>query len=557
MKPTAVTAIYTRVSTEDQRSNFSLSAQSECLWKYAEFAKYHVYKEYIEEGHTGTSIDRPAFKQLLADARKKKFEFIIVYKIDRFFRNTKELLNLHDELESLGIKLRSATEPIDTSTHVGKFIFSLMGSVAQLERDTFLERSKLGRLRRAKEGYYSGSNPAKLGYQYNKNTRKLEINPKESQIIELAFKYYNDADSSLLKVAKRLRELGYKTKEGKEFGTYTVHDIIRDPIYIGKWYANRYTKGGKLKPKEEWIEVKVPSIISVPQFQKAQTLLKKRRNYTIRNVKYDYLFQGLIHCGDCGSPVKGTADRQYQVKNGKKYGPYFKLYYRCTHFVKNLFKKRIECGLKYMQAGVLEPVVWGKIEEILAKPELIGEAIMLNEASNDNSKENAKDDITIVENRHKQLLEEEKRILEAYRQNIIGLDKLKEQMRIIKSETEILEKRRSEIDCLTPKAGSRSISKGDILNYLRQIKKAITQYSYESKRRVLGLLNTKMVANVDGKIDLYLKFCSQTIRAFQEENIAKKKGLNTFSYPLSPKHICLLLADFIWRLFQEAFICCS
>ena len=438
-------AIYTRVSTEDQRNNFSLAAQLELLRKYASDNNFQVYKEYVEEGYTGTSDERPSFQDLLQDARNQRFQLILVYKIDRFYRNTKSLLNLNDELEIIGVRIRSATEPIDTSTFMGKFILSLMGSVAQLERDTFLERSKLGRLRRAREGFYSGTNPTRFGYQYNPETKKLEIHAQEAEVVKHLFSSYLEPDSSILKVTKKLRSLNYRTKGGKPFRSDTVHDILRDPVYIGRWYANRYAKGGKLKPREEWIEVSVPAIVSEAEFLKAQELLQSRRNYSVRNAKYQYLLQGLVKCGDCGCTVSGTADKQVISRNGKTYGPYFKLYYRCTHFVKNLFGKKIQCNLRYMQAEALENVIWQAIDNILQNPHSIKDVLKQEKQVVHDNKHKFEFELTKLGKKLNSLHQAEQRILEAYRQDIINIEQLKGQLKQNEFEKESCKKRESEL----------------------------------------------------------------------------------------------------------------
>ncbi len=352
-------AIYARVSTEEQKENFSLAGQLDLLRKYAANNRFEIYKEYVDPGFSGISYDRPAFQDLLHDAKQQKFQLILVYRLDRLFRSTKDLLLVSDYFEKLRIGLRSVTEPFDTSNYLGKFVLTLLGSIAQLERDIFIERSKLGRIRRAQEGYYSGSQPARFGYRYDRIARTLQVDTKESLVVSTIFNFYNQPESSVKKVARRLRALGYKTKEGKEFYGPTVFDVLKDPIYIGKWYANRYCKNGKFKPRDEWIEVKVPAIITQDTFNKAQRLLQQRKIYSIRNARHEYLLQGLMKCGDCGCSIAGTADKQYQIKNGKRYGPYQTLYYRCTHFSRS---REIKCNLKYLQARMLESVVWKEVK---------------------------------------------------------------------------------------------------------------------------------------------------------------------------------------------------
>lgn len=496
-------ALYARVSTEEQKENFSLAGQMEILRKTAAEKNYHIYEEYIDGGFSGTTMERPAFKKMLSDAKKRKFQLVLVYKLDRFFRNNRALLTVSDDLEKSGVGIKSVTEPFDTSNHLGKFILSLFGSLAQLERDTFMERSKMGRMRRAREGYYSGSNPTKYGYTYNVQTRKLDVCEKEAEAVVAAFKIYNEHDSSLIKVAKRLNQLGYKTKKGNDFTSDVVHDILTSTIYTGLWHANKYTKKGKFKPKEEWIEVKMPALITEQVFKKAQQLLLARKNYTVRNVKYQYLLQGLIKCGDCGNTVAGTADKQCQVKNGKKYGPYFKLYYRCTHFVKNLYRKTVQCRLRYMQSEVLEPLVWSEIEKVLSDPSVITKAIAQQSKGAVSQKDQLQRELTRIKSRLDSFIAEEQRVIEAYRHNVLNLQQLEKEIGKIKLEKDALLAKEVEIQDLLALESSKP-DETQIVSYVEAVRGGIKQFTHETKKIVLEAFKTRIVTNVNGVVDIFL-----------------------------------------------------
>ncbi len=128
-------AIYIRVSTEDQAKRYSLEVQREHLESFAKQEGFEIFKVYQDEGISGYSTERPALKELLKDAKNKKFDLVLVYKIDRFSRNLKDLLNLVDELSSYGVGFKSATEPFDTTTSAGKLMFQQLGSFAEFERN--------------------------------------------------------------------------------------------------------------------------------------------------------------------------------------------------------------------------------------------------------------------------------------------------------------------------------------------------------------------------------------------------------------------------------------
>ena len=129
-------AIYARVSTKDQ----SCAMQLRDLKIYCTARKFRIFREYIDEGESGAKDSRPQLNELMADARKRKFDAVIVWRFDRFARSTKHLLLALEEFRSLGIQFISYQENIDTSSPLGQALFTIVAAVAQLERDLIRER---------------------------------------------------------------------------------------------------------------------------------------------------------------------------------------------------------------------------------------------------------------------------------------------------------------------------------------------------------------------------------------------------------------------------------
>ncbi len=152
-------AIYARVSTTDQ----STDSQLLDLRRYVRERGWNVYKEYVDEGISGTKDSRPALNELMNDAKKRRFDVVLVWRFDRFARSTRHLwrfdrfarstrhlINALEDFKNLSIDFVSYQENIDTSSPLGSAIFTIISAVAQLERDIIAERVKAG-LRRARE----------------------------------------------------------------------------------------------------------------------------------------------------------------------------------------------------------------------------------------------------------------------------------------------------------------------------------------------------------------------------------------------------------------------
>ena len=133
-------AIYARVSTTDQ----STESQLLDLRRYTRERGWTIFKEYVDEGISGTKDSRPALNELMNDAKKRRFDVVLVWRFDRFARSTKHLILALEEFKNLGIDFVSYQENIDTSSPLGSAIFTIISAVAQLERDIIAERVKAG-----------------------------------------------------------------------------------------------------------------------------------------------------------------------------------------------------------------------------------------------------------------------------------------------------------------------------------------------------------------------------------------------------------------------------
>jgi len=173
-------AIYARVSTTEQ----STDSQLLDLRRYIRERGWDIFKEYVDEGISGTKDSRPALNELMNDAKKRRFDVVLVWRFDRFARSTKHLILALEEFKNLGIDFVSYQENIDTSSPLGSAIFTIISAVAQLERDIIAERVKAG-LRRARE------NGKKLG--------RPKVGIDEEEVFRL-----RERGLSLREIARRL-----------------------------------------------------------------------------------------------------------------------------------------------------------------------------------------------------------------------------------------------------------------------------------------------------------------------------------------------------------------
>lgn len=153
-------AIYGRISTNDQK----IDAQAVALERYCNSRGFEIVNRYFDEGISGAKKSRPQLDQLMADARRRKFDAVVVFRFDRFARSTRHLLEALEEFRALGLAFISITEAVDTTTPLGEALFTIVGAVGQLERNIIKERVKSGLAAAVSKGIKLGR-PQKVNIQ--------------------------------------------------------------------------------------------------------------------------------------------------------------------------------------------------------------------------------------------------------------------------------------------------------------------------------------------------------------------------------------------------------
>jgi site-specific DNA recombinase len=226
---TSNVAIYSRVSTEEQaKEGLSIDAQIDKCKAFCSARDWNVYKVYKDAGFSAGTMKRPAMELLLRDAKEKKFNIILVFKIDRFSRNLKDLIMVLEKLKEKDINFTSVTEQIDTTSAMGEAFFQIIGVFAQLERGMVKERVKLAFDRKIDFG--ESLSRAPFGYFYK--NKRLVPHPENSEKVKEIFKMWENSIN--------YKEISKKFNLAKS----TIYQIIKNPVYIGKIrYKGKLYKG--------------------------------------------------------------------------------------------------------------------------------------------------------------------------------------------------------------------------------------------------------------------------------------------------------------------------
>ena len=194
-------ALYIRTSTENQKESINL--QTNDLMEYCDIKKYEIFEKYIDYGFTGKNTERPAFNSMMHDAKDRKFELVLVTKIDRFARSTLDLLTNIEKLQTSGIQFAATTQPIDTSSAVGRLTLQIMG---EFERSIIRERMEYGRKAAERRGVIC--NRPKIEVSKTKALNLLEKGLSANAIGKVM-----EVDTKT--ITQRLTEWGYRYENGE------------------------------------------------------------------------------------------------------------------------------------------------------------------------------------------------------------------------------------------------------------------------------------------------------------------------------------------------------
>lgn len=228
-------AIYARVSTDEQAlEGYSLDAQKEILSNYCVAQDYEVYRIYEDDGFSGTNTHRPGYQRMMEEM--DEWDVMLVLKMDRIHRNSRNFMNMMDTLGKHGKQFVSATESLDTTNAMGRFVMNMIQNIAQLESEQIGERTHVGMREKAEtmsntiaESRTMGFNPP---YGYALRSGVLSSVPDELAVARRIFSDYLGG-KSLSAMAESLNRSGCRTRRGKHWTVYNVSAVIHNPIYAG------------------------------------------------------------------------------------------------------------------------------------------------------------------------------------------------------------------------------------------------------------------------------------------------------------------------------------
>ena len=296
-------AAYARVSRNKESLVHSFNAQVEYYETYIKANKNYIYKGvYADLGISGTKENREQFNMLLDECRKGEIDLILTKSISRFARNTATLLKTVRELKALKVDVYFEEQQIHTLSEEGEFILTLLASMAQEEARDMSENVKWAILKHFNEGKVYTMTV--LGYRIKNGV--LVIEPEEAKAVKKIFSLFLEGYGTKT-IAKKLNELGFKSRFKKPFNYTTVIYVLSNETYIGNLtlqstYRENFITKKTLKntgQKKMWkVEEAHEPIIDKKTFYKVQEEIKRRSVGVIRREEPNP-FKGILRCPYC------------------------------------------------------------------------------------------------------------------------------------------------------------------------------------------------------------------------------------------------------------------
>jgi site-specific DNA recombinase len=314
-------AIYVRISTDEEHQPFSKEAQETRLRAYIGIQPgWELVGPIYDDEKSGATLDRPGLQQALAAAKAGRFDILLVYRVDRLSRSLRGLVDILDQLDADKVGFRSATEPVDTSTAVGRMLVQMLGVFAQFERETIIDRVINGMERKAAKGQWCGGYRP-YGYQPDPATGMLVPVEAEATIPQTIFTLYTRDRLGARAIGNLLTERGLRTKAGKPWNVQAVLTVLRNRVYLGEVYF----RGTWYRAEHHHQPLVDPDV-----FEQAQQILTARGDDHAKRARAnsDYTLAGQIVCDRCGKKYVGTSAtgsryryRYYTCFTRQRYGP--------------------------------------------------------------------------------------------------------------------------------------------------------------------------------------------------------------------------------------------
>src|SRR6266446_1039827 len=510
-----MTAIYARVSAEQQREENTIASQTASLIEFAKAHDLDVPKEWVfeDEGYSGATLERPGLERVRDLAAEGQIQVVLAYSPDRLSRKYAYQILVIEEFAHHGVETVFVKSPQGDSAEDQQLLVQFQGMIAEYERAQILERSRRGKRHRAQAGEVSVMSGAPYGYRYIRKTDEVPaayvVDEAETRVVRRVYEMYTVEGLSIGEITRRLNTEGVPARKASRWERSVVWGVLRNPAYRGvacfgktsisartrvmrpqrrRGTTTPSTTAGHQRPREEWIEIPVPALVTEESFARAQELLYQNKIRSRRRTIAPSVVQGLVSCAKCGYALSRTSTQTSARKIH---------YYKCigSDSWRKLGGPVCDNG-RFIRQELLDQIVWTEVIRLLEEPALIHQELDRRLAAARTSDPTAKREQSL----QRELTHVGKgteRLLTAYQEGLLSLEQLRERMPALRHRQQTLS---AELQAIADRTNDRArfLRLAETLTaFLARLRSAAETLSVIERQKIVRLLVKDVLVGED------------------------------------------------------------
>ena len=507
-------AIYARVSSEQQREENTIASQTASLIEFASSHDLEVPGEWVfeDEGYSGATLERPGLERVRDLAAEGQIQVVLAYAPDRLSRKYAYQILLIEEFARHGVETLFVKSPQGDSAE-DQLLVQFQGMIAEYERAQILERSRRGKRHRAHSGEISVMSGAPYGYRYIRQTDEAPaayiVDEAEAHVVRRAYEMYTVEGLSIGEITRRLNAESIPPRKSGRWERSVVWGVLRNSAYRGvacfgktrvsgrtrvmrpqrrRGVTTPSTTAGHERPREEWIEIPVPALITEESFARAQELLRENKVRSRRRTIAPSVVQGLVSCAKCGYAFSRTSTQTSARKIH---------YYKCIG--SDSWRKLggpVCDNRRFVRQELLDQIVWAEVIRLLQEPALIQQELDRRLAAARSSDPTRKHE----QNLQRELIHVGKgieRLVNAYQEGLLSIEQLRGRMPALHQREQTL---RAELQAIADQTNDRAafLRLAETLTaFLARLRSAAETLSVTERQRIVRLLVKDVLVGED------------------------------------------------------------
>jgi site-specific DNA recombinase len=491
-------AIYARVSTERQAERGTIGSQLAVLRDHVTTAGHELINEYVDDGHSGARLDRPGLDALRDAAEAGLFEVVWCLSPDRLARAYAYQVLVLDELARFDVKVHFTDAPdLAADDPQAVLLTQVQGVIAEYEKAKIAERYRRGKLFRARAGEITSW---KTPYGYRRIARSTASGPAHLQIYEpeaaVVRRIFTEraAGTTIREICRQLNADGIPSPTGKPtWGHSTIGRLLRNQAYVGRVYFNRTemiaAAGPRRRtrqvprPREEWIPIDCPAILTDEQFHAAGRVSYDNSQWSPRRAEPGaFLLKGLVKCGVCRV---GTNCHKMRGRNGT----WHRYYYCRNHDPLRAGGEQRRCPERNIRADALDEFVFDHVRAALITPAVLlaGEqAVALTQPIPDDELLAA--ELARLDRKIDSAAAEKRRLVDLFQAGLIDMPELQRRSREVTARHTELTSKRAALAAERTALARGNLLRRRVTDFTKQIRSIIDQLDRPQRQQLMRLL---------------------------------------------------------------------